>query len=118
MTNEEFKQSFDYCKKVNDPEQWDLLAMAYYQRGYDLNALYCFNQADACRDAELELQFQELDRITEKANKWMAEMASDGRKMILRAAKARYERGEITEADYSVLVACAESGEALQEEDE
>ena len=49
MTNQELKQFFDYCKRANDPEQWALLAMAYYVRGYLLNALYCFQQADACR---------------------------------------------------------------------
>lgn len=54
MTNEQLQQSFDYCKQVNDPEQWDLLAMAYYQRGYDLNALYCFKQADTCRQVVTE----------------------------------------------------------------
>lgn len=50
MTNQQLQQSFDYCKRVNHPEQWELLAMAYYARGYDLNALYCFRQADACRE--------------------------------------------------------------------
>lgn len=54
MTDQQLKQSFDYCKKANDPGQWDLLAMAYYQRGYELNALYCFKQADACREAVAE----------------------------------------------------------------
>ena len=54
MTNEQLQQSFDYCKQANDPEQWELLAMAYYQNGYELNALYCFNQADWCREAVTE----------------------------------------------------------------
>ena len=49
MTDQELQQSFDYCKQANDPEQWDLLAIAYYMCGYDMNALHCFKQADACR---------------------------------------------------------------------
>jgi len=51
MSDEQLMQSFDFCKKAEDAEQWDLLAMAYYERGYLLNALYCFRQADVCRDA-------------------------------------------------------------------
>jgi len=49
MTDQQLKESFDYCKWVNEPEQWELLALAYYQRGYVLNALHCFKRADACR---------------------------------------------------------------------
>jgi hypothetical protein len=49
MTNEELQEQFSLCEKWNDPEQWELLAVAYFQRGYDLNALVCFNRADACR---------------------------------------------------------------------
>ena len=39
------------CEKWNDPEQWEFLAMAFYMRGYDLNALHCFKRADAVRAA-------------------------------------------------------------------
>lgn len=45
----DLKAQFEMCQKWNDPEQWDALAMLYYQRGYLLNALHCFKRADACR---------------------------------------------------------------------
>jgi hypothetical protein len=48
MTNQELQQRFDYCKWLGNPEEWQLLAMAYYQRGYFLNALHCFKQAEDC----------------------------------------------------------------------
>lgn len=50
MNNDELKQQFERCQRWQDPEQWDLLALAYYQRGYLLNALHCFRQADALRE--------------------------------------------------------------------
>lgn len=49
MTDQELIEQFKRCKIWQDPEQWDWLGVAYYQRGYDLNALYCFHQADALR---------------------------------------------------------------------
>lgn len=49
MSNEELKQQFQLCEQWNDPEQWDFLAIAYYARGYYLNALHCFRLADTCR---------------------------------------------------------------------
>jgi len=49
MNNAELQELFKACERWNNPEQWDLLGLAYYQRGYDLNALVCFNRADACR---------------------------------------------------------------------
>jgi cytochrome c-type biogenesis protein CcmH/NrfG len=49
MNNQELKAQFKRCQVWNDPEQWDLLGLAYYQRGYVLNALRCFKLADACR---------------------------------------------------------------------
>jgi len=56
MSTEELKQTFEYCERANDPEQWELLAMAYYQRGFLLNALHCFKQADAIREGALAEQ--------------------------------------------------------------
>ena len=49
MTREELKQQFDRCLKWNDPQQWEELALQYYQRGYFLNALHCFMLADKCK---------------------------------------------------------------------
>ena len=49
MSDHELMEQFKRCEAWNDPEQWDLLAVAYYQRGYLLNALHCFQKADACR---------------------------------------------------------------------
>jgi hypothetical protein len=49
MSDQELQDQFGLCQKWRDAEQWDLLAMAYYARGYLLNAVCCFNLADACR---------------------------------------------------------------------
>jgi len=45
MTNQELKKQFERCQQWDDPEQWELLAMEYYRRGYYMNAMYCFKQA-------------------------------------------------------------------------
>lgn len=42
-------EQFRLCEQWDDPEQWDALALLYYQRGYYLNALCCFQRADAVR---------------------------------------------------------------------
>lgn len=49
MTNEELKQQHERCEQWNDPDQWDMLALLYYQRGYLLNARRCFKKADEIR---------------------------------------------------------------------
>jgi len=49
MTNDELKEQFAKCVKWQDAEQWDLLAMAYFARGYVLNAGLCFKRADVIR---------------------------------------------------------------------
>jgi hypothetical protein len=49
MTDGELQEQFQRCEVWKDEEQWDLLAMAYYNRGYELNAVVCFQRADACR---------------------------------------------------------------------
>jgi len=51
MSNQELQVQFERCEHWQDPEQWELLALAYYQRGYYLNALCCFRQADMLRTA-------------------------------------------------------------------
>jgi hypothetical protein len=51
MNDDELIEQFKRCEGWQDAEQWDLLAMAYYARGYLLNAVCCFNRADACRAA-------------------------------------------------------------------
>jgi hypothetical protein len=56
MTDNELKEQFQQCQAWNDPEQWDALAMLYYQRGYFLNALHCFKRADACRVVAVETE--------------------------------------------------------------
>lgn len=45
------KRQGELCEVWNDPEQWEALAMLYYQRGLFLNALHCFRRADACRQS-------------------------------------------------------------------
>lgn len=49
MSDQELREQFQRCQEWNDPEQWELLAVAYWQRGYDLNALQCFNNAERCK---------------------------------------------------------------------
>ena len=49
MTDGELLEQFQRCEVWQDADQWDLLAMAYYNRGYELNASVCFQRADACR---------------------------------------------------------------------
>jgi hypothetical protein len=48
MSNDELKKQFDRCKELQDSGQWFTLACAYLQRGYTLNAAYCFRQSEAC----------------------------------------------------------------------
>ena len=50
MSNEELQKQQARCEIWNDPSQWEMLAVAFYQRGYNLNALYCFRRADEIRD--------------------------------------------------------------------
>jgi hypothetical protein len=50
MSNDELQAQFQRCEIWQDAGQWDLLAMAYYARGYLLNALCCFKKADALRE--------------------------------------------------------------------
>lgn len=45
-----FQAQFKRCEEWNDADQWDALALLYYQRGYYLNALHCFERADALRE--------------------------------------------------------------------
>jgi hypothetical protein len=45
----DFQAQFRRCEQWNNPEQWDALGLLYYQRGYLLNALHCFERAEACR---------------------------------------------------------------------
>lgn len=56
MSNDDLKAQFERCQEWQDAEQWDLLAIAYYGRGYLMNALHCFRQADACRAVAVETE--------------------------------------------------------------
>lgn len=49
MSDEELIQQFQRCQIWQDLEQWELLALAYYQHGYLWNAFRCFELADSCR---------------------------------------------------------------------
>jgi hypothetical protein len=51
MSDQELQDQFKRCEVWQAAEQWELLAMAYYRRGYLLNALDCFRKADICRVA-------------------------------------------------------------------
>ncbi len=56
MTNDELRTQFARCQEWQDAEQWELLALAYLQRGYELNALHCCRQAQACRAVAVETE--------------------------------------------------------------
>lgn len=45
----DLQEQFRLCEGWDDSQQWDWLALAYYSRGYLLNALHCFRRADAVR---------------------------------------------------------------------
>ena len=49
MSNAELQDQFALCQQWQDAEQWELLGIAYYGRGYLFNALHCFRLADAVR---------------------------------------------------------------------
>lgn len=49
MSNEELKAQFALCKTWQDAEQWRELAWAYWERGYEMNAAYCFRQSELCQ---------------------------------------------------------------------
>ena len=49
MSNDELIEQFARCEVWQDAEQWDLLGVEYFNRGYVLNAGVCFQRADACR---------------------------------------------------------------------
>jgi hypothetical protein len=55
MIRDELIAQFKRCEQWQDADQWDALAMMYYQRGYLLNALHCFKRADALRAAHSTL---------------------------------------------------------------
>jgi tetratricopeptide (TPR) repeat protein len=52
MTNEQLENQYFYCLLWNDADQWDALAMAYYERGYVDNAARCFRKAAEIRDCD------------------------------------------------------------------
>jgi len=49
MSNEELQTQFKRCEEWQDPEQWDILGVLYFERRYYLNAGVCFKRADAIR---------------------------------------------------------------------
>lgn len=51
MTDQELLQSFSYCMTHDDPTAWLALALAYWERGYLMNALYCYEKAGELQEA-------------------------------------------------------------------
>ena len=49
MSNQELQDQFKRCEEWQDPEQWDILGVLYFERRYYLNADVCFKRADAIR---------------------------------------------------------------------
>lgn len=59
MSDFELMVQFGRCKQWQDLAQWELLAEAYLNRGYVLNAGKCFENADECRKSvAVETQVQ------------------------------------------------------------
>jgi hypothetical protein len=49
MTNQQLRDQFARCIEWNDPDQWDFLAVEFARSGFPMNAIECFNRADAIR---------------------------------------------------------------------
>lgn len=49
MNDKDLIEQYRRCKKWNDPEQWEALAVFYWQSGYKLNAKHCLEKADSAR---------------------------------------------------------------------
>jgi hypothetical protein len=49
MSNDELQAQFNRCQQWQDSNQWFLLACAYLERGFTMNAIHCFNQSESCR---------------------------------------------------------------------
>jgi len=56
MTDAELQTQYLNCKKLNDAEQWEILAGLYLQRGYTLNAARCIQQAEAARVPDMSAE--------------------------------------------------------------
>ena len=53
MSDQELQEQYKRCEEWMDARQWKLLAVAYFTRGYLLNALHCIERADdVCERAE------------------------------------------------------------------
>lgn len=48
MSDQELIDQFKRCQIWQDPQQWEILAVLYFQKGYLLNARCCFELAAAC----------------------------------------------------------------------
>jgi hypothetical protein len=64
MTDQELKQQYQKCQLWNDANQWDALAVEFYRRGYTLNALVCFRNADDIRGCAFSEAFR-VDALEE-----------------------------------------------------
>lgn len=51
MTNEELLQSWQWCSRHGNSDDWTMLAMAYYSRGYIMNACAYFRKAEELKQA-------------------------------------------------------------------
>lgn len=49
MTDIELGEQFRRCEKWGDADQWEALGFLYHQRGYMMNANYCFRKCDELR---------------------------------------------------------------------
>lgn len=58
MSNQELQQQYKLCQLANDPNAWDALAVEFYRRGYTLNALQCFRNADDIRGCAFSEAFR------------------------------------------------------------
>jgi hypothetical protein len=49
MTNQQLREQFARCLEWQDADQWDFLAVEFTRAGFPMNAIECFNRADAIR---------------------------------------------------------------------
>lgn len=54
--NSYLQEWFEYCQRQGTADDWDQLALAYYFRGYYLNALAYFRKADELRQVNVTLK--------------------------------------------------------------
>jgi hypothetical protein len=66
---ETLKAAFDWCVENGSANDWDVLGMAYFNRGYHMNALHCFKKSD-------EIQRQKMWQLIGEINSLLTPAAA------------------------------------------